>query len=282
MKKNHIKTSVWLVAALFAVFTAKAQTNASDKKAADSTSRNNFDFINNEQGKHVERIQIDWDDKVYKVELVNDKLTALYVDGEKIPAADWDKYGDLIAEIREQIRKNKIQAARNQEQARLNQIQEKKNEQQAVRNQEQAQSNEIQAKKNQDQDVRNEEQVRLNQIQEKKNEEQAVRNQEQAAHNQDQAVHNEEQARLNQIQAKKNQEQAEENERFMKQITADLVNDKIIPDGNGLHNLTFRDGEMIVNGVKQPDSVYKRYVEKYSRFSTGGFSYSNDGVYNGK
>jgi hypothetical protein len=68
----------------------------------------------------------------------------------------------------------------------------------------------------------------------------------------------------------------------MKAIIADLVNDKIIPDGNSLHSLTFRDGEMIVNGVKQPDNVYKRYIEKYSRFSKGSFSFSNDGVYEGK
>jgi colicin import membrane protein len=224
----------------------------------------------------VEHIQSDMDDKVYKMELVNDKMTELYVDGVKIPAAEWGKYSDAIAAIREQIRKNKIQAARNEEQARLNQIQDKKNEAQAVRNEEQARLNQIQEKKNEEQAVRNGEQARRNEIQEKKNQEQVAKNEEQVARNQEQAVKNQEQARLNEIQAKKNEEQAKENERMMKEIIADLINDKIIPDANGLHDLTLNSDEMRVNGVKQPEDVFKKYREKYHMSSQRSFSYHND------
>jgi colicin import membrane protein len=283
MKTNYIKSSLLLIVALFAMTTAKAQTSVSGKTAYNGKEYISYDGVRNENGKQVERIQTNIDDKVYKMVLVNGKMTELYVDGVKVQAADWDKYSDVIAAIREQIVKNKEQAKRNEEQARLNQIQDKKNGEQAVRNEAQARLNQIQEKKNEEQAVRNEEQARLNQIQEKKNEEQVPKNEEQARlneiqekKNEEQAVRNQEQARLNEIQAKKNEVQAEENERLMKQIIADLVSDKIIPDVNGLHDLTFNSDEMIINGVKQPDAVFKKYREKYSRFSKGSFSYRNE------
>jgi len=268
MKPNYIKGSICMMVMLLATLVADAQTKTSRKTAYNAGSYNSYDRTHNENGKNVEEIQMVWDDKTYKMELVDDKITALYVDGEKIATANWDKYRDAIKEIREQIKRNREQAVRNQEQAQRNQVQAKKNQEQAERNQEQAQ--------------RNQEQARLNQAQDKKNEEQAVRNQEQARlnqiqqeKNQEQAVRNQEQARLNEIQAKRNQEQAEENERVMKTLIADLVSDKIIPDENSPHDLTFDDHEMIVNGVKQPEEVFKKYSKKYQRFSKGSFSYRN-------
>ncbi len=269
MKTNYMKCILWLIVAIFTTFVAKAQTSPSGKTAFNTESYNSYDRIRNENSKQVELIQSNMDDKVYKMELVNGKMIELYVDGVKIAAGEWDKYSDAITAIREQIRKNKEQAIRNEEQARLNQIQDKKNEDQAVRNGEQARLNQIQEKKNEKQAVWNtEEQSCLNRINPKKNQEQVVRNEEQATKNQ-------EQARLNEIQAKKNEAQAAENERLMKQLIADLISDKIIPDANGLHDLTINSVGMTVNGVKQPDNVFKKYKEKYHSVSMGDFSYHN-------
>ena len=63
----------------------------------------------------------------------------------------------------------------------------------------------------------------------------------------------------------------------MKQLIADLISDKIVPNEKSLHEMTLNPDEMTVNGVKQPEAVFKKYKEKYKRFSGGEFSYGNTG-----
>ena len=177
MKTNYIKTSIWLLFSLFFALTTKAQTADSGKNGRTVNISSSYDHVRNDGGKRVETIDFTWNDKEYKSTLVNDKLTELSVDGEKIVAADWGKYTDAIAAIKEQIAKNRDQAKKNQAQARLNEIQ-------AGKNQEQARLNEIQEKKNEEQVARNRQQDRLNEIQAQRNQEQAARNQEQAVRKQ--------------------------------------------------------------------------------------------------
>jgi colicin import membrane protein len=280
MKTNYIKCSILLLAALCFTITSRAQTVVHDSGSSGAKqTHENYDVNHtDDQGHHVETMQIDQDDKVIKAAFVDDKMTGLSINGQKIAEADWDKYSGDIAKIREQIKLNKEQAKRNEAQAKLNELQAKKNEEQARLNELQVKENEIQAQKNQ-------EQVRVNQLQAGKDQEQAERNQEQARRNQlqekrneEQAVKNQAQAKRNEIQAQKNQVQAEENERFIKQLTEDLVSDKIIPDAKSLRDFTMNTYEMTVNGVKQPDAVFKKYREKFDKASKHDMSYSRDGV----
>jgi hypothetical protein len=259
---------------LLASMTAMAQTKPGET-AYNDENHNSYDHINITNGKRLEHIGMQWKGKTYKMELIDNKMTGLQVGDQSIPAADWSKYTEIISAIKEQIIKNQEQAKHNQEQA-------VRNEMQAKKNQEQVQVNEVQAKKNQEQAIRNQEQAEKNQEQVKLNEEQHVQNEEQAKRNQEQAAKNQEQAVRNQAQAKRNEEQAAQNERFIKGLTADLVTDKIIPNANSLHQATFNSQEMTVNGVKQPEAVFKRYKDKYPRISEGEFTYSRDGVIEGK
>ncbi len=300
MKSKYLKYSVLTISWLCIALAAAAQTKPSDHTAYDYTeNHSNYDRIHTEGGKQVEEIAFYRDDKRYKAGLVNDKLTSLNIDGKEIPAAEWFKYADAIAVIREQIAKNKIQAEKNRQQAIRNEEQAKRNEEQAARNEEQAKRNEIQQEKNKEQAARNAEQAKLNQAQEEKNRDQVARNEEQAKRNKiqdeknaEQAVRNEAQARLNreqekrnaeqaarnEDQAKRNEIQAAENEKLMKELTTDLVNDKIIPNDQGLHELRLNRQEMTVNGVKQPENIYKKYIEKYGKRFNGDFSFSNEGT----
>jgi len=258
-----MKGSIVLVITLLTGFAVNAQQiSVQDKSAGDADRYENYDVTSTRDGKQVEKLQTNWDNKQYKMELVNDKMTALYVEGEKIPVADWGKYSKVIAEIREQIRKDKIQAKLDQAQAKRDQQQAMKDQEQAKRDQEQAVRDQAEAKVAQEQAVND-------QIQAKRDQEQAVRDQEQAKKDQ-------EQAKLDQIQAMKDQEQAKEDQRLMKQMLGDLVADKIVPDEESVKEITLNADGMTVNGVKQPDAVYQKYKTKYDRFALGNFSYGNE------
>ena len=173
MRTNYIKAGIASITMLLAISAAKAQTSVADKSAMDADRYNNYDHVSNRDGKQVERIQTNWDDKLYKMELVNDKITALYVEGEKIAPADWSKYNKVIAAIREQIKKDRIQAKRDQAQAKIDQEQASRDQVQAKRDQEQAMKEREDAKRDQ-------EQASQDQIQAKNDQAQAARDQEQA------------------------------------------------------------------------------------------------------
>jgi hypothetical protein len=276
---------IGLMGLLLAAAGAKAQTAASAKTAYVDEGYNSYDHVSRVNGKLLEEVRTSYEGKICKAGFVDNKLTTLFIDGKKIPETDWVAHSNAIAAIRGVVR-------RNAEQAKRNAAQEVRNQEQAKRNAEQAGRNEEQAKRNAEQEVRNREQVTRNEEQKVRDKEQAVRNEEQVARNREQAKRDAEQLERNEAQAKRNEEQearnreqaksnaerAEENEHFVKELTTDLVNDKIIPESGSLREFHIDDSEMTVNGVKQPDAVFKKYREKYNRNSSGGFTYSKDGL----
>jgi colicin import membrane protein len=262
MKTNYIKGIVVAIALLAALNVKAQQTNVQDQKTFNNDRYDNYDVTSNRQGKQVESIQTNWDNKVYKMELEDNKMTALYVEGEKIPATDWSKYDNVLAAIREQIRKDKIQAKLDQAQAVKDQAQAKRDQEQAIRDQQEAKVAQ--------------EQAVSDQVQAKRDQEEAARDQEQAKRDQAQAKLDQEQAARDQVQAKQDQKQAAEDQRLMKEMLGDLVNDKIVASEDSVREVTLNANGMTVNGVKQPDAIFEKYKTKYNRFALGNFTYGND------
>lgn len=283
MQTRFLNYSIFLLV-LMAVNTAGAQQKTEKKKTTSTGYR-----INNVDGKNRETITTEVDGSGYKLEFLNDKLTELWVDGNLVPADQYNKYGLVIRKLKEQMRLDKIQAKKDQEQATKDQVQAKKDMQQAKRDEEQAmkeqqlakldmeraQKDQHQAKLDQEQASKDQVQAKLDKEASEKDQQQAKLDQEQAIKDQVQAKLDQEQAMRDQGQAKLDQKQAEEDQRLMKQLVSDLIKDGIVGDEKSLVSVELTPEGMKVNGKKQPDEVFAKYKQRYIRFATGEFFYSN-------
>src|SRR5450432_2838938 len=142
MKTKFLKYRLVLLA--IAVFPVAINAQDSDSEMR-SQRYNSYDIIKRDaSGKLVESVQSFNDGKTYQFDLIDNKLTNLYIDDVKIPADKYSQYDVVIGRIRGKIRTDKIKARKDQEHAIKEQTQAKLEQKQAVKD-------EIRAKFNQDQ-----------------------------------------------------------------------------------------------------------------------------------
>jgi hypothetical protein len=240
-----MKTSILLLAALLGTSVVYAQS--SSKKSYHRTESHTNDDNTS--------ITTDWKGARYELELVKDKLTELSVDGKEIPQAEWSKYDAAIKDIMLQLKKDREQAAKDRMQAEKDRAQADKDRAQADRDREQA----------------------------GKDRAQGELDREQAAKDRIQAEKDRAQAGQDRIQAEKDRAHAAEDKKQMQAMISEMVSDKIIASESGLKDLRITDDEMLVNGKKQDDEVFKKYKAKYSRFTGSNVIINRNGsrVYTG-
>jgi colicin import membrane protein len=268
MRPNYFKSNILLATFLVLTVSLNAQQTT-------TSSSNFYDQSNGRTGKS--RITINDNDKTYHMEFTDDKLSFLSVDGVLVPQEKWGDYNKIVNNAREQIKKDReqarldrIQAGKDREQARLDRLQADKDREQALKDRDRVRLDRLQADRDREQAMRDKQQADRDRIQADKDREQAVRDRAQAEKDR-------EQAGKDRIQAEKDRAQAAADRKLLADLTDDLVSDKLISSTSDLRLLTLTPTEMTVNGVKQPDAVYKKYQEKYDRFSRNSLTYVSDG-----
>ncbi len=251
MKKMILSRVVIMFTAVMCIAQAQAQKKPAVKTEKRPLTRDSYLNIENDS------MNLNGDDMVtyregsqhYKIRMKDDKVVEMYVNDQRIPEPDFDKYKEVIGKIRVQIKKDKEQAEIDRQQALRDQAE-------AVKDQEQAEKDEEQAK-----------------LEEKEAQEERVRSREdakQAELDRKQAIKDIEQARLDQAQAMKDMEQAkldrkqaEEDRRIYQGVVADLISGKIIRNEDELHELRLTNTELIVNGATQSDNLHQKLRAKY-------------------
>ncbi|HEX3384390.1 MAG TPA: hypothetical protein VHS53_04345, partial [Mucilaginibacter sp.] len=82
MKTIYLKRSLWLAAILLTSLYAGAQTKTASKTAYDSENNNMYYRTYTESGHKIVHVKTEFGDKVYRIEMTDEKLTSLYVSGE--------------------------------------------------------------------------------------------------------------------------------------------------------------------------------------------------------
>jgi beta-lactamase regulating signal transducer with metallopeptidase domain len=236
--------------------------------------------------------------KVYELKRKDHQVVELTVDNQVVPPDQVSTYDWLIKDIDEQIAREQAQAKLDKEQserdlvqAKLDAEQAQKDAMQAKLDAEQAEHDHYQAKLDAEQAERDQYQAKLDAEQAAKDAAQAKRNVKmsklqkqqavqdarqakldaeqasrdaaQAKLDAEQAAKDAQQAKLDAEQAAKDAAQAKEEEKLLEEMTVDLINDKIISTKSDLKSFELQESAFMINGVKQPDAVFRKYKAKY-------------------
>lgn len=196
-----------------------------------SSSTNNDSYINMTEDGHS-----------YKIRLNGTRVLEMEVDGKKIPESDFNKYDALIKKVLKQMEEDRKQAELDRKQAEKDREQADKDRAQAELDRKQAERDRAQADKD-----------RIS----------AEGDRKQAEKDRAQAELDRKQAEKDRAQAEIDRKQAEEDRKVFEQMVTELISEKLVESRNGLTSLMLDNKELIINGIKQSDSMQQKFAAKY-------------------
>ncbi len=277
MKTKFLKYSIVLIALLVCIRSAHAQ--AIKHSLSSHSNGDYYMYVDDDSSVNPVQTLITYrkGGERYDIKIALDKIIELYVDNRKIPADSFYLYNGLIDKLKEQIKRDRIQAKEDEKQAELDRVQAKEDEKQAAldrvqagKDQQQAEEDRKQALKDMKQSKIDQEQAEqdrkesLKEIEEaKKDKFQADEDRKQAEEDRKQAIKDQEQAKLDRVQAEEDRKQAEEDRALVKALITELVKENIIPNESSLVSLVLTDDEMVINGKKQSEELHAKFKAKF-------------------
>ncbi|HWB25446.1 MAG TPA: cell envelope integrity protein TolA [Chitinophagaceae bacterium] len=282
MKTKFFKKGIAITVLSIMGITALAQNKQGSKyQSSDHFGSNEYLYVDDDSSVNPVQTMISYchgRDK-YDFTLAGDKVIELYVNNRKIPADSFYVYSGLVNRLKEQIKKDRAQAAEDRKQADLDR-------QQAVKDQAQAEDDRAQAEKDRQQaelDRQEAEKDRQQAVQDGKQADrdrmQADEDRKQADLDRQQAVKDRAQAEEDRKQAELDRQQAEEDRKTIDSLLSDLVSYHIVPDRKSVRNVDLSDDGLYVNGKEQPADIAKKFREKYLK--KPGYSLSYGGYTSG-
>lgn len=287
-KQNFTMKTIFLrrMAALIATGMCILTVQAQEKQAETTTSRSERVIYNNQY------MNFDDDSSIspprtyanyfngrthYNITLADGNVIEMYVDGHKIPADSFNVYSGIVTKLKNQIKRDRLQAIedrkqaeRDREQAERDREQAGRDREQAIRDQEQAardreqsEKDRQQAERDREQSVRDQAQAAREREQAEKDRQQAERDRAQAVRDQEQAVRDRAQAEEDRKQAARDRIQAEEDRKLVDSLKTDLVTEHVVTDKASIRSVVLNEDELVVNGKVQPEELLRKFKTKY-------------------
>jgi hypothetical protein len=281
MKNKHFIVQAALLGALLTAGTVQAQVKKESRSSTTRTESNTYDhsYVNLEydSASGIERITMYKNGEVYKIKYVNDKLTEVIIDGKNILEADFPKYEPMLTKLREQIKRDQEQAARDRAQAALDREQAEKDRAQAMKDRERAQADRkqadkdreradldrVQAVKDREQSVRDRAQAEEHRKQADKDRTQAELDRQRAVKDRERAAVDRQQAVKDRAQAEIDRKRAEEDRKELAALIDDLVKENLVKSKDDVYVVELSDAALIVNDKKQSAELHQQFKAKY-------------------
>ncbi|WP_369330911.1 hypothetical protein [Danxiaibacter flavus] len=245
---------------------AQTKTNASKGTKTTQLKSNDQSFLTIESDPTddaIEHVTTYRNGSLYKIELKNEKITELVIDGKKIPEQDFPKYEPMVKKILDQVKRDREQAEKDRSRAEVDRQQADKDRHQADLDRAQAENDRERAEKDRE----------LAELDMQK----AARDREQAEQDRVRAEEDRKQADHDRAQAEIDRKHAEEDRKLLAAITNDLISEKVIATKEDLHSLQFSSDGLIVNDKRQPAELFQKLKAKYLKKPGVKINFYNSG-----
>ncbi|MET0465456.1 MAG: hypothetical protein ABW007_20015 [Chitinophagaceae bacterium] len=223
------------------------------------------------------------DGQKFEIEMEGKKIVQLHVDGKKIREEDFSKYESTIKKIEERIEKERAKAEKARAEAAIHREEAEKHRAEAEVHRKEASAAREAAEKDRNRAAVQRQEAETQRRQAEQHRTHAERQREEAQAQRAVADRHRAEAEVHRNEAEKHRAEAEvhraaaaEERRKFDTMIDELVTDKLIPSRKELRSVVFDNNELLINDVKQPDAVYKKYKEKYLKNTTGRITFRND------